>query len=106
MKLFVNRKQTYHGFPQNKFEYKLHVKVEFSDTESKLLDKYKGWQEGIRVLTDNNNVKGNWTVNPKNLSERGAEWSSDAIYLLLSEMPETIAKALKTTFGEYHVREE
>jgi len=106
MKIIVSRKQTYHGFPRNKYEYFIHVKIDFASDETKLLEKYKGWHEPIRILTDNQLIKGLLSVSPMTLSKDGAEWSDELIYTALSDIPDVIGTRLKGLFGNYHVREQ
>ena len=106
MKLIVSRRQTYHGFPLNKFEYFIRVKVDFTSEETQLLEKYKGWSEQVRLLSDNQLVKGMLSVSIKTLSKDGAEWSDESVYTTLSDIPDVIGTRLKGLFGNYHVREQ
>ena len=106
MKMSVHRQQKYRGFPLNKFEYSIHIKIDFTTRETELLEKYKGWYEQIGVLNDNKVVKGLLSVSAKTLSTDGAEWSDESVYETLSDIPQVIAHNLKGRFGNYHVREQ
>jgi hypothetical protein len=106
MKIIVHRQQKYIGFPRNKFEYSINVKVDFSSGETELLEKYKGWHEPIQILADNQRIKGLLSVNAKVLSKDGAEWSDELIYEKLSDIPQIIADGFKGLFGNYRVREQ
>jgi hypothetical protein len=106
MKMIVERGQKHRGFPFNKFEYSMHVKIDFTNRETELLERYKGWNEPIGILSDNKDVKGFLSVDPKTLSTVGADWSDDTVYEALSAIPQVIAQVLKGRFGNYDVREQ
>jgi hypothetical protein len=102
----VFKSQKIDGILKNKYAYSLQVTVTFADDETALIEKYKGWNESIQVLSDNNLVTGPQKVSAKSLLVNGHQWScSDSIYERMTNIPDIIGTDLKRRIGEYRFRE-
>jgi hypothetical protein len=104
MKIYITRQQSQHG---SKFEYRLGVKIQPSEEEKQLLEKYKGWQENICVLPGTTQVvRGPSTISMQYLVNPGQWWSGERLYEVLTDIPKVLANSIHEVFAAYYAREE